>query len=89
MPPRDRARCCPRPQPRLRGLRRIAHLRLPVTHRRATRTTNLLGRLFLEERLSHYRPDSEICDLNLRAAYEPALEALAPLMAAEVGDRLA
>jgi len=28
----------------------IAHLRLPVTHRRATRTTNLLERLFLEER---------------------------------------
>ncbi len=30
--------------------RAIAHLRLPVTHRRATRTTNLLERLFLEER---------------------------------------
>jgi hypothetical protein len=29
---------------------RITHLRLPVTHRRATRTTNLLERLFLEER---------------------------------------
>ena len=28
----------------------IAHLRLPVTHRRVTRTTNLLERLFLEER---------------------------------------
>jgi len=28
----------------------IAHLRLPVTHRRATRTTNLLERLFGEER---------------------------------------
>lgn len=28
----------------------IAHLRLPVTHRRITRTTNLLERLFLEER---------------------------------------
>jgi transposase-like protein len=28
----------------------IVHLRLPVTHRRATRTTNLLERLFLEER---------------------------------------
>ena len=28
----------------------IAHLRLPVTHRQATRTTNLLERLFLEER---------------------------------------
>lgn len=28
----------------------IAHLRLPVAHRRATRTTNLLERLFLEER---------------------------------------
>lgn len=28
----------------------VAHLRLPVTHRRATRTTNLLERLFLEER---------------------------------------
>jgi transposase-like protein len=28
----------------------IAHLRLPVTHRRATRTTNLLERLFVEER---------------------------------------
>jgi transposase-like protein len=28
----------------------IAHLRPPVTHRRATRTTNLLERLFLEER---------------------------------------
>lgn len=25
----------------------------------------------LDERLSHYRTDSEICDLNLRAAYEP------------------
>ena len=29
----------------------IAHLRLPVIHRRATRTTNLLERLFVEERL--------------------------------------
>jgi transposase-like protein len=28
----------------------IAHLRLPITHRRATRTTNLLERLFVEER---------------------------------------
>jgi len=28
----------------------IAHLRLPVSHRRATRTTNLLERLFVEER---------------------------------------
>jgi putative transposase len=28
----------------------IAHLRLPVAHRRATRTTNLLERLFAEER---------------------------------------
>ncbi len=27
-----------------------AHLKLPVAHRRATRTTNLLERLFLEER---------------------------------------
>jgi putative transposase len=26
------------------------HLKLPVAHRRATRTTNLLERLFLEER---------------------------------------
>ena len=29
---------------------RIAHLRLPVTHRRFIRTTNLLERLFVEER---------------------------------------
>jgi putative transposase len=28
----------------------IAHLRLPATHRRAIRTTNLLERLFVEER---------------------------------------
>jgi len=28
----------------------IAHLRLPIAHRRVTRTTNLLERLFLEER---------------------------------------
>lgn len=28
----------------------IAHLRIPVTHRRATRTTDLLERRFLEER---------------------------------------
>ena len=28
----------------------VAHLRLPVTHRRVTRTTNLLERLFGEER---------------------------------------
>ena len=28
----------------------IAHLRMPVTHRRAIRTTNLLERLFVEER---------------------------------------
>ena len=28
----------------------IAHLRLPVTHRRTTRTTNLLERLFVEDR---------------------------------------
>jgi putative transposase len=27
----------------------IAHLRLPIAHRRVTRTTNLLERLFLEE----------------------------------------
>ena len=28
----------------------IAHLRMPITHRRAIRTTNLLERLFIEER---------------------------------------
>jgi transposase-like protein len=28
----------------------IAHLRLPIAHRKATRTTNLLERLFEEER---------------------------------------
>jgi putative transposase len=28
----------------------IGHLRLPVTHRRSTRTTNLIERLFGEER---------------------------------------
>ena len=28
----------------------IAHLRVPIAHRRATRTTNLLERLFVEER---------------------------------------
>ena len=28
----------------------IAHLRLPISHRRATRTTNVLERLFVEER---------------------------------------
>jgi hypothetical protein len=28
----------------------IAHLKLPIAHR-VTRTTNLLGRLFVEERL--------------------------------------
>src|SRR5688572_12823077 len=28
----------------------IAHLRLPMTHRRSTRTTNLLECLFVEER---------------------------------------
>jgi transposase-like protein len=28
----------------------ITHLRLPVTHRRSTRTTNLIERLFGEER---------------------------------------
>ena len=28
----------------------IAHLRMPITHRRAIRTTNLLERLFVEER---------------------------------------
>jgi transposase-like protein len=28
----------------------IAHLRMPVTHRRAVRTTNLLERLFVDER---------------------------------------
>ncbi|WP_287355682.1 hypothetical protein [Mesorhizobium sp.] len=28
----------------------VAHLRMPITHRRAIRTTNLLGRLFVEER---------------------------------------
>ena len=28
----------------------IAHLRMPVSHRRAVRTTNLLERLFVEER---------------------------------------
>jgi transposase-like protein len=28
----------------------IAHLRMPIAHRRATRTTNLLERLFVEER---------------------------------------
>jgi transposase-like protein len=35
-------------QRRLRSLHR--HLRLPVTHRRSTRTTNLIERLFGEER---------------------------------------
>ena len=28
----------------------IAHLRMPITHRRAIRTTNLLERFFVEER---------------------------------------
>ena len=28
----------------------IAHRRFPLRHHKATRTTNLLGRLFLEER---------------------------------------
>ena len=28
----------------------IAHLCMPIPHHRATRTTNLLGRLFVEER---------------------------------------
>jgi putative transposase len=28
----------------------VAHLRLPVTHRRSTRATNLIERLFSEER---------------------------------------
>ena len=28
----------------------VAHLRLPVTHRRVTQTTNLHERLFVEER---------------------------------------
>ena len=28
----------------------IAHLRMPITHRRAIRTTNFLERLFVEER---------------------------------------
>src|SRR6266704_1034498 len=37
-------------QLRLPKLRRIAHLRFPVTHRRGIRTTNLLERLFVEER---------------------------------------
>jgi Transposase, Mutator family len=32
------------------ALMMIAHLRFPVTHRRAIRTTNLLERLFVEER---------------------------------------
>jgi len=31
-------------------LARVAHLQLPISHRRVTRTTNLLERLFLEER---------------------------------------
>jgi transposase-like protein len=42
----DRARAGERHPRRLR----VAHLRLPVTHRRVTRTTNLLERLFVEER---------------------------------------
>ena len=32
----------------------IAHLRLPVTHRRFVRTTNLLERLFVEERFTEF-----------------------------------
>ena len=32
----------------------IAHLRMPVTHRRAIRTTNLLERLFLEVRIPEH-----------------------------------
>ena len=35
----------------------IAHLRLPVTHRRTTRTTNLLERLFVEERRMKITPN--------------------------------
>jgi putative transposase len=31
----------------------IAHLRFPVAHRRAIRTTSLLERLFVEERWRH------------------------------------
>src|SRR5262249_5706079 len=33
--------------------------------------TDVIDRV--EARLSHYQPDSEITDLNLRAAYEPVL----------------
>ena len=36
----------------------IAHLGFPVTHRRAIRTTNLLERLFVEERRANSRPAS-------------------------------
>ncbi len=32
----------------------IAHLRLPVTHRRFVRTTDLLERLFVEERFTEF-----------------------------------
>jgi len=34
----------------------IAHLRFPVTHRRAIRTTNLLERLFVEGRRRQSSP---------------------------------
>ena len=40
----------PHEEPRREGPDCIAHLRLPVTHRRSTRTTNLLERLLVEER---------------------------------------
>jgi hypothetical protein len=57
--PRARRRCRRRLRQRSRQRGRvlmddfeacIAHLRLPISHRRATRTTNLLERLFVEER---------------------------------------
>ena len=35
----------------------IAHLRLPVTYRRTTRTTNLLERLFVEDRRLKISPN--------------------------------
>jgi thiamine biosynthesis lipoprotein len=41
----------------------------------------------VEAKLSHYRPDSEISDLNLRAAYEPVL--VDPALAELLGRALA
>ena len=65
----------------------ITHLRLPVTHRRATRTTNLLERLFVEERCQLVIHDTMTSRTTKRAGPRGVSSATRPLCRGPRGRR--